>query len=59
MDLAASLGNESLSVAWLEDALEHAYARGQMKSLAYLESIMEDVVFVTEMAATRKPPTVG
>jgi hypothetical protein len=30
-----------------------------MKSLAYLESIMEDVVFVTEMAATRKPPTVG
>jgi hypothetical protein len=59
LDLAASGGNESLSVAWLEDALGHAYARGQTKSLAYLESIMEDVVFVTEMAATRKPPTVG
>jgi hypothetical protein len=29
-----------------------------MKALAYLEAVMEDVVFVMEMAA-RKPPTVG
>ena len=59
MDLAASLGNESVSLAWLEEALEHAYAQGQMKTLAYLEWVMEDVVFVMEMAATRKPFTVG
>ena len=59
MDLAASLGNESVSLAWLEEALEHAYAHGQMKTLAYLEWVMEDVVFVMEMAATRKPFTVG
>ena len=49
MDLVASLGNESVSVAWLEQALEHAYAHGQMKTLAYLEAVMEDVVFVMEM----------
>jgi hypothetical protein len=53
-----SEGNDSVSLAWLEDALGHAYAHGQMKALAYLEAVMEDVVFVMEMAA-RKPPTVG
>ena len=44
---------------WLEEALEHAYAHGQMKSLAYLEAVMEDVVFVMEMAATRRLPIDG
>ena len=59
MDLAASSeGNESVSLAWLEDALEHASSHRQMQTLAYLEAIMEDVVFVMEMNA-RKPPTVG
>jgi hypothetical protein len=60
LDLAASSeGNESVSLAWLEDALEHAYARGQMKTLAYLEWVMEDVVFEMEMAASRKAFAVG
>ncbi len=58
LDLAASGGNESVSLAWLEEALEHAHAHGQMKTLAYLEALMEDVVFVMEMAP-RKPPTDG
>ena len=58
-DLAASVGNESVSLAWLEDAIEHAYAHGQMQILAYLEAVKEDVVFVTEMAATRKGFTLG
>jgi len=58
-DIAASVGDEPVSMAWLEDALEHAYAHGQMKALAYLEAVMEDVVFVTEMMATRKAFTVG
>ncbi len=57
MDIAASGGNESVSLAWLEEALEHAYAHGQLRALAYLEALMEDVVFVIEMAATRKAPT--
>jgi len=30
-----------------------------MKTLAYLEWVIEDAVFVMEMAATRKPFTVG
>jgi len=59
LDLAASLGNESVSLAWLEEALEHAYAHSQMKTLAYLEWVMEDVVFVIEMAATRGASSVG
>jgi hypothetical protein len=58
LDSAGSVGNESVSLGWLEDALEHAYAHGQMKSLAYLEAVMEDVVFLMEMTA-RKTPNVG
>ncbi len=60
MDLAAGEGDvSSVSLAWLEEALEHAYAHGQMKTLAYLEAVMEDAVFVTEMAATSKASSVG
>jgi hypothetical protein len=51
-------GNESVALAWLEEALEHAYAHGQMKTLAYVEAVMEDVVFVMEMAE-RESSTVG
>jgi hypothetical protein len=58
-DTAASVGDESVSIAWLEDALDYAYAHGQMKALVYLEAVMEDVVFVMEMAATRRGFTVG
>ena len=60
MDIAANGGgNETVPLAWLEEALEHAYAHGQMQALAYLEALMEDVVFVMEMAATRKALTDG
>jgi hypothetical protein len=61
LDLAASsVGDESVvSLAWLEEALEHAYANGQMQALAYLEWVMEDVVFEMEMATTRKASSVG
>ena len=48
-----------MALAWLEEALEHAYAHGQMQTLAYLEALMEDVVFVMEMIATRKASSVG
>jgi hypothetical protein len=58
-DIAASVGDESVSLAWLEDAIEHAHAHGQMKALAYLEAVKEDAVFVMEMGATRKGFTVG
>ena len=58
-DVAASLGNDSVSMAWLEDAIEHAQAHGQMKALAYLEAVKEDAVFDTEMASKRKGYTGG
>jgi hypothetical protein len=58
-DLAASVGDESVSLAWLEDAIEYAHAHGQMQTLAYLEAVMEDVVFMVEMAATKKASSVG
>ena len=54
-----SEGNDSVSLAWLEEALEHACAHRQMKNLGYLEWVMEDVVFVMEMAATRGASSVG
>ncbi len=59
MDLAASLGKEPVSLAWLEEALAYAYAHGQMKTLAYLEAVIEDMVFVMEMAAMREASSVG
>ena len=57
-NVAASVGDESVSMAWLEDAIEHTHAHGQMKAQAYLEAVMEDVVFVLE-TVERKPFSVG
>ena len=59
MDLASSVGDEAVSLTWLEEALEHAHAHGQIKTLAYLEWVMEDVVVVSEMASAREPSSVG
>jgi hypothetical protein len=50
--------HENATVAWLEAALEHAYSHSQRFALAYLEAVMEDVVFEGEMA-TRTASVVG
>ena len=39
-------------VGWLDVALEHAYMHGQMKLLAYLEAVMEEVLFEEEPSAS-------
>ena len=44
---------KNATLAWLEAALEHAYSHGQHSALAYLEAVMEDVVFEEEMATRR------
>ena len=43
--------HENATVAWLEAALEHAYSHSQRFALAYLEAVMEDVVFEEEIVA--------
>ena len=40
-----------VTLAWLEEALEHAYSHGQHLALAYLEAVIEDVVFEEEITA--------
>ena len=47
----AGVDNEGC-VAWLDGALEHAYMHGQMKLLAYLEAVMEEVLFEEEPSAS-------
>ncbi len=42
---------KEVTLAWLEAALEHAYSHGQHLALAYLEAVMEDVVFEEEITA--------
>ena len=51
MDSMLGADTSTATVDWLEAALEHAYSHGQHVALAYLEAVMEDVVFEEEMAA--------
>jgi hypothetical protein len=53
LDSMLGADTETATLAWLEEALEHAYSHGQHIALAYLEAVMEDVVFEEEMAARR------
>jgi hypothetical protein len=46
-------GTEEATLAWLEAALEHAYSHAQHSTLAYLEAVMEDVLFAEELAASK------
>lgn len=46
---------ENATLAWLDGALEYAYSHAQSKALAYLEAVMEDVVFEEELAAGEVP----
>jgi hypothetical protein len=48
--LIAGVDNEGC-VAWLDGALEHAYMHGQVKLLAYLEAVMEEVLFEEDPSA--------
>jgi hypothetical protein len=53
LDSMLGTGTDTTTLDWLEEALEHAYSHGQHIALAYLEAVMEDVVFEEEMAARR------
>ncbi len=53
MDPRLVADTETATLAWLEVVLEHAYSCGQHLALAYLEAVIEDVVFAEEMAARK------
>ncbi len=50
MHLMVSADNE-VGLAWLESALEHAFARGEMVLVAYLEEVMDEVLCEMELDA--------
>jgi hypothetical protein len=56
--LLVSTDNDAV-LTWLESAMRHAFTQGRPELWAYLEAIMEDVMFVMEMAATRTASSVG
>ena len=39
------------TLGWLAGALEYAYTHGQVQLLAYLEAVMEEVLFDVELGA--------
>ena len=51
MDPVLVADTREVTLAWLEEALEHAYSHGQHLALAYLEAVIEDVVFEEEITA--------
>ena len=53
LDSMLGTDTDTATLAWLEEALKYAYSHGQHIALAYLEAVMEDVVFEEEMAARR------
>ena len=59
MDPMLVADTENATLAWLEAALEYAHSHGQHFALAYLEAVMEDVVFAEEMTAGESPSLFG
>ena len=49
-----SVDNEA-ALAWLDTALSDAISRGQMALIAYLEAVLEDLVFEMELDAPSGP----
>ena len=46
-------------LSWLEGALEHAFAQRRLELWAYLEAVTYEMLFEMELAASKKPFTVG
>jgi hypothetical protein len=48
MHLVVSTDNEAM-LAWLDGALRQAFTQGKMVLVAYLEAVMEEVLFEMEI----------
>ena len=44
--------DDEAGLAWLESALEYAFTRGQIVLVAYLEEVMDEVLFEMELDAS-------
>jgi hypothetical protein len=53
LETKAGVEGDAVALGWLVSALDYARARGQSQSVEYLETIVDDVLFETEMAARR------
>jgi hypothetical protein len=42
--------DDEVCLAWLEGALQQLRPEGQTKVVSYLEAVLEEVIFETEMA---------
>lgn len=49
MDLAMGMDNE-MALAWLEDALEHAFSKRRPRLWDYLEAVLDEVLFEMEIS---------
>jgi hypothetical protein len=49
MHLVVSTDNEAM-LAWLDGALRQAFTQGKMVLVAYLEAVMEEVLFEMEIS---------
>jgi hypothetical protein len=56
-DLTPEADSETITLAWLVDALDYARSRGQTKVVGYLEEVADDVVFEVEVAARKSRHT--
>ena len=54
LDIPVEVDTDMRTLAWLVSALEQARGEGQSKPVAYLEDVVDDVVFEMESAARRK-----
>ena len=53
LDAPTGVDSETVTLGWLENALEQARSQGQSKTAGYLEAVAEDVVFEMEMVTRR------
>ena len=52
LHLTLSLDNEA-GLAWLEDALAYAFTHSRRELWAYLEAVMDEVLFEMELSASQ------
>jgi hypothetical protein len=53
LERKAGVEGDAVALVWLVSALEYARAQRRSKIVDYLETVADDVVFETEMAARR------